>query len=354
MLAEGADFVVGVDTHAHRHAFALIEVRTGALVAEWQEDASAAGYRQCLSTLARWPAVDGCGRSRGPVPTVPGWPGTSRPAASSSARSSGRCVEEARPGDPLDALRAARAALERPLATRAPPAPARLCASWSRPASKRSRCAESASTSCAPCLSPAPTHSDTASTACRRAACPSAAPRSASARQQTTKKPPPSSRCASARLASWPQPVKHKRSPPKSSGSSASSRQPCSTSPASARSQPPSSSSAGRTTADSTPKSPSPRLSGTAPIPASSGKTNRYRLDRGGDRRLNRALHTIVLARRRQHPPTIAYIERRISEGKTSREAVRYLKRYTARHLYRRPNKPPPLDKHRNIAAKRT
>ena len=77
------------------------------------------------------------------------------------------------------------------------------------------------------------------------------------------------------------------------------------------------------------------RLAGVAPIPASSGQTIRYRLDRSGDRQLNRALHQILVTRRRIHPPTIAYIERRISEGKTRREANRCLKRYLARNLYR-------------------
>jgi transposase len=77
------------------------------------------------------------------------------------------------------------------------------------------------------------------------------------------------------------------------------------------------------------------RLAGTAPIPASSGKTIRHRLDRGGDRQLNRAIHTVVLIRRSRDNQTIAYIERRVAEGKTEREAVRALKRYTARHLYR-------------------
>lgn len=77
------------------------------------------------------------------------------------------------------------------------------------------------------------------------------------------------------------------------------------------------------------------RLAGTAPIPASSGKTARHRLDRGGDRRLNRALHTIVLTRQRIDPDTKAYISRRLSEGKTQRDAVRCLKRYLARSLYR-------------------
>jgi transposase len=77
------------------------------------------------------------------------------------------------------------------------------------------------------------------------------------------------------------------------------------------------------------------RLAGVAPIPASSGQTVRYRLDRSGDRKLNRALHMILATRKRSHPATIAYIERRIQEGKTRREANRCLKRYLARSLYR-------------------
>jgi transposase len=76
-------------------------------------------------------------------------------------------------------------------------------------------------------------------------------------------------------------------------------------------------------------------LAGSSPIPASSGQTIRHRLNRGGDRQLNRALHTIVLARRTTHAPTRAYFARRLSEGKTSREAARCLKRYIARRLYR-------------------
>jgi transposase len=77
------------------------------------------------------------------------------------------------------------------------------------------------------------------------------------------------------------------------------------------------------------------RLAGAAPIPASSGKTIRHRLDRGGDRKLNRALHTIILSRRQHDPATIAYLQRRQQEGKTSRETLRCLKRYLARSLYR-------------------
>jgi transposase len=77
-------------------------------------------------------------------------------------------------------------------------------------------------------------------------------------------------------------------------------------------------------------------LAGAAPIPASSGKTVRYRLNRSGDRQLNRALHVIALCRLQRDPRTRAYAERRRTEGKTGREIKRCLKRYIARELYRR------------------
>jgi transposase len=77
------------------------------------------------------------------------------------------------------------------------------------------------------------------------------------------------------------------------------------------------------------------RLGGVAPIPASSGQVVRHRLDRGGDRQLNRALHTIVLVRKQSDPATRTYLARRIAEGKSRREATRCLKRYVARHLFR-------------------
>lgn len=77
------------------------------------------------------------------------------------------------------------------------------------------------------------------------------------------------------------------------------------------------------------------RLAGVAPIPASSGQTIRHRLSRGGDRQLNRALHTVILHRRQHDPATRDYIARRLGEGKSTRDATRILKRYLARHLYR-------------------
>ncbi len=76
-------------------------------------------------------------------------------------------------------------------------------------------------------------------------------------------------------------------------------------------------------------------LAGVAPIPASSGQTVRYRLNRSGDRRLNRALHTIVLSRLATHPESQAYADRRNAAGKSSREIRRCLKRHLARRIFK-------------------
>jgi hypothetical protein len=65
----------------------------------------------------------------------------------------------------------------------------------------------------------------------------------------------------------------------------------------------------------------------------------RHRLNRLGDRQLNRALHVIAVSRMRSHPPTLAYLQRRRAEGKTDREIRRCIKRYLARHLYRALNR---------------
>ena len=77
------------------------------------------------------------------------------------------------------------------------------------------------------------------------------------------------------------------------------------------------------------------RLCGVAPIPASSGKTNRHRLHRGGDRSANRALHIAVIVRMRYCPRTRAYVNRRTAQGRTKNEIIRCLKRYLAREIYR-------------------
>ena len=77
------------------------------------------------------------------------------------------------------------------------------------------------------------------------------------------------------------------------------------------------------------------RHTGTAPIPASSGNTQRHRLDRGGDRQLNRAIHIIALSRARTDPDTRLYLARKHAEGKTKRDAIRCLKRHLARRIWR-------------------
>jgi transposase len=76
------------------------------------------------------------------------------------------------------------------------------------------------------------------------------------------------------------------------------------------------------------------RAGGIAPVPVSSGKTNRHRLDRGGNRQINTAIHRVAVTRARCHPETKAYIARKRAEGKTNRDAIRCLKRHLARRIW--------------------
>src|ERR687893_3105184 len=85
------------------------------------------------------------------------------------------------------------------------------------------------------------------------------------------------------------------------------------------------------------------RAAGVAPIPASSGNTQRHRLDQGGNRQINAALHRVIVTRARCHPQTRDYIARRRSEGKSTREAIRCLKRYLARRIWRLLQPPLPV-----------
>src|SRR4051794_17380349 len=85
------------------------------------------------------------------------------------------------------------------------------------------------------------------------------------------------------------------------------------------------------------------RAAGVAPIPASSGNTHRQRLDQGGNRQINAALHRVIVTRARCHQPTRDYIARRLAEGKTTREAIRCLKRYLTRHVWRLLQPPHPV-----------
>ena len=83
------------------------------------------------------------------------------------------------------------------------------------------------------------------------------------------------------------------------------------------------------------------RQAGSAPIPCSSGKRTQYRLDRGGDRQLNRALHTIAITRASHDPDTKRYLARKEADGKTNKGALRCLKRFLARRFWRLLTEPP-------------
>lgn len=85
-------------------------------------------------------------------------------------------------------------------------------------------------------------------------------------------------------------------------------------------------------------------LCGINPLEASSGKTNRRRLNRSGDRQANSALYRIALSRLRWDTRTRHYLTRRITEGKTRREAIRCLKRYIAREIYQIITSPPEVE----------
>lgn len=84
-------------------------------------------------------------------------------------------------------------------------------------------------------------------------------------------------------------------------------------------------------------------LCGVAPVPASSGKTRRYRLSRGGDRQANHALHRIALARMSHDPTTIAYVRRHTDAGRSKKEILRKLKRAISREVYRLLTRPCPV-----------
>lgn len=75
-------------------------------------------------------------------------------------------------------------------------------------------------------------------------------------------------------------------------------------------------------------------LCGSSPIEASSGKTTRHRLNRGGDRQAGAALYRIVVVRLRWHQPTRDYMARRLKQGKSRKEIIRCLKRYVAREVF--------------------
>jgi transposase len=76
------------------------------------------------------------------------------------------------------------------------------------------------------------------------------------------------------------------------------------------------------------------KLCGVCPIPASSGKTNRHRLNRGGNRQANAALYRVMIVRMRNHQPTLDYVKKRKADGKGKMEIIRCLKRFVAREIF--------------------
>ena len=95
------------------------------------------------------------------------------------------------------------------------------------------------------------------------------------------------------------------------------------------------------------------RAAGLAPIPVSSGRTDRHRLDRGGNRQINAAIHRVAVTRARCHPETIDFVARKKTEGKTHREAIRSLKRHLARRIWqllRAPHPAPETTPHPSIS----
>ena len=83
------------------------------------------------------------------------------------------------------------------------------------------------------------------------------------------------------------------------------------------------------------------KMCGVYPLPASSGKTRRHRLNRGGNRQANASLFRVVIVRMRWHEPTKAYVARRQAEGLSKREIIRCLKRYLAREIFQGIRKSP-------------
>lgn len=339
MLTESAEYVIGVDTHAARHAFCLVEGRNGLVLAERELPATRAGYRQALS-LARgrapgrrlW-AVEGTGSygagltrflaSRGEQvreverPSRRGLEGRLKSDALDAERAaraalSGGSLAEPRTGAEREALRVLVVTREGAIAVRraglnelralllTAPAALRERLSGLGRASLVRRCSQLRSERV---RDPQLRASSLALRLCARRV--EAATREASTLEREvaalverlaprlSAEPGVGPISAAAILLAWSHP--------------------------------------GRLRSEAA----FARLAGAAPIPASSGQVVRYRLDRGGDRRLNRALHTIALSRRRYDPRTIAYVDRRRREGKSLREVVRCLKRYLARSLFR-------------------
>jgi hypothetical protein len=339
MLADQIDVVIGVDTHRDRHALAVVGARTGEVLAELSIDADPAGYRQALARVEglgrgrrAW-ALEGCGAYGA---------GFRRHLAGAGERvvevdRPGRARDRSRPkSDRLDAVRAARGALVRvhPAIPRADGAreALRVLMVARRSAVDTRACAL---TQIAALVVAAPDRLRQRLRGLPRGLllrrCAALRPR-ANADPVLAATASALGSLARMALGATAEAAAHERDIRAQLEQIAPGlmAEP-GVGPITGAQLVLSWSHPGRLRSEAA----FARLGGVAPIPASSGQVVRHRLDRGGDRQLNRALHTILLIRRQRHPPTRAYIARRVAEGKSSREAIRCLKRYLARHLFR-------------------
>jgi len=326
MIAEGLDLVVGVDTHLDEHVLAIIAAPSGALVAQRSMPAGARGYAAALRFAANrgsgarvW-AVEGTGSYGAGLARFLADRGEVVLEISRTPRAERRLRGK---DDSLDASRIARAALasetlalprsgERREALRLLLVARRSAVGVRREALGQLRgviVTGSRSAGCSSAAAACAAHARQARTSSRRGSCCAASP--AGSKQRPSRPPSSSASCSvTCAPALLDEPG---------------------VGPIVAAQLIVACSHPGRLRSEAA----FARLAGVAPVPASSGKTTRHRLSRGGDRQLNRALHTVVLHRRQHDAGTKDYIARRIAEGKTRRDATRLLKRYLARHLYR-------------------
>lgn len=338
MLADTVDVVIGVDTHRDTHALAVVRARTGELLGELSIAASPAGYRAALDMAtglggdARAWALEGCGSYGAGL-------------ARHLLEAGERVVEVDRPAsrgragaksDRIDALRAARSALVRahpaiPRADGAREVLRVLMLARQSAVDTRRRAIQQITA----LIVAAP---DELRERLRRLACQALLVRCAALRPRAHRDPVMAATASALRalarraLLATAEAAAHERAIAEQVALIAPGLlDEHGVGPVTGAQLVISWSHPGRIRSEAA----FARLGGVAPIPASSGQVVRHRLDRGGDRQLNRAIHTIVLVRKASDPATRSYIARRVAEGKSPREATRCLKRYVARHLFR-------------------
>jgi transposase len=338
MLADLVDVVIGVDTHKHTHTAAVVTAATGAVVEQATAPATPAGYRQLLELAGAHQ-----GQRVWAIESTGGYgAGLTRFLSAQHEQ----VVELDRPkrtarrhgakSDPLDATRAAREALGRDRLAQ-PRATGQLAALSVRLAARRSavQAATDAQRQLHALVVAAP---DALRGRLRSLTTPRLVSTCARLRQRTDWDPEITTTAASLRAVARriqlldAEIAEHTRA----ITTLVRAWRPelltrCGVGPVVAAIVLCAWSHPGRCRSDAA----FAMLGGAAPIPASSGQTVRFRLNRSGDRNLNQALHVIVLTRLRYDPATRAYATRRRAEGKTNREIRRCLVRYVARQLYR-------------------